>query len=59
MLAALIPPVTPYLASDEPGKLKTVRDLTNPGNHDDDVPSREGLKVCLGDLKALKKTYLR
>ena len=58
-LGSLIPLVTPYLASDEPGKLKAIRDNTNPGNHDDDVPSKTSLKVYLGDLKALKKNYLR
>lgn len=57
-LGSLIPHVTPYLASDEPGKLKAIRDNTNPGNHDDDVPSKMSLKVYLGDLKALKQKYL-
>jgi hypothetical protein len=58
-LGSLIPLVTPYLASDEPGKLKAIRDNTNPGNHDDDVPPKTSLKVYLGDLKALKTNYLR
>jgi tetratricopeptide (TPR) repeat protein len=57
-LRHLIPLVTPYLDSDEPGKLNVIRDNTNPGNHDGDVPSKEALKVYLGDLKKMKKKYL-
>ncbi len=57
-LGSLIPLVTPYLGNDERGKLKAIRDNTNPGNHDDDVPSKASLKVFLGDLKALKQKYI-
>ena len=56
-LGSLIPLVTPYLASDEPGKLKAIRDNTNPGNHDGDVPPKTSLKAYLGNLKALKRKY--
>lgn len=57
-LGHLIPLVVPYLGSDEPGKLNAIRENTNPGNHDDEVPSKEALRVYVGDLKALKQKYL-
>jgi hypothetical protein len=57
-LGKLIPLVIPYLDKDEPGKLTSIRNNTNPGNHDDDVPSKESLRVYLGDLKALRQKYL-
>ncbi len=58
MLGPLIAEVTPYLDSDEPGKLKMLAEYTNPGNHDGDVASMGALKVSLGDLKKLKQKYL-
>ena len=58
-LNALITQVTPYLKrQDEAGKLGSIRQSTNPGNHDDDVPSKETLKVCLGNLRRFKRDYL-
>lgn len=58
-LEFLINETIPYLrSSDEPGKLKMLRQLINPGNHDDDVPPKSTLAVCLGNLRALKKKYL-
>ena len=57
-LGGLIPKVTPYLDADEPGKLNSIRDHTNPGNHDDDVPAKNMLGVFLGDLKRLRKKYI-
>lgn len=55
----LINETSPHLTeSDEPGKLKLLRQLTNSGNHDDDVPSKTTLAVCRGDLVALTKKYL-
>lgn len=55
----LIPEVIPYLeGSDEPGKLRLLQQQTNPGNHDDDVPSKTALRVDLGNLRTLKQKYL-
>lgn len=55
----LINEATPYLgSSDEPGKLNMLRQLINTGNHDDDVPPKETLAVCLGDLTKMKRKYL-
>lgn len=58
-LGNLIPLVIPHLDSaDEPGKLNSIRQSTNPGNHDDDVPSKETLRICLGDMRRLRREYL-
>ena len=55
-LDSLIDEAIPHLAgSHEPGKLKMLKLLINPGNHDDDVPARTTLAVCRGNLVALKK----
>lgn len=59
-LGELGPKVEPLLAKDasHPGKLRAFRDNLNPAKHDDGIPSQGVLKVCLGDLKTLKKEYL-
>ncbi len=58
-LDSLIDETVPYLdGSDEPGKLRMLGPLVNPGNHDDDVPSKTMLAVCLGNLKKLRQKYL-
>lgn len=58
-LGYLVGEVTPHLESpDEPGKLRLLEQRTNPGNHDDDVPPKTTLAVCLGDLTAMKRKYL-
>lgn len=58
-LDSLIPETTPYLNdAKERGELKMLRQLHNPGNHDDDVPAKTVLAMCRGSLGALKKKYL-
>jgi hypothetical protein len=59
-LGQLTPGTEPLLATDpgHPGKLRTIGSLLNPANHDDSIPAAGALKVALGDLKALRKTYL-
>jgi hypothetical protein len=59
-LGHLCPQVEPLLAADpsHPGKLRTIGSAVNPANHDDAVPSAGDLKVALGNLRHLKKTYL-
>jgi RecF/RecN/SMC N terminal domain len=59
-LRALCPKVEPLLTLDasHAGKLRAVRDILNPAQHDDTIPSRGSLLVALGDLERLKKDYL-
>lgn len=59
-LGQLCPLVEPLLTHDasHPGKLRTIGGTVNPANHDDAVPAAGALKVALGDLRFLKKTYL-
>ncbi len=57
----LVKLVVPYLSlnNSHPGKLRTIRNDLNPANHDDDyIPTREALKMALGDLKYFQKNYL-
>lgn len=60
-LGQLSPSVEPLLTVDpsHPGKLRTIGAATNPAKHDDAVPAAGTLKVALGDLRALKREYLR
>lgn len=59
-LGQLTPLVEPLLGRDpsHPGKLRAIGGAVNPANHDDAIPAAGVLKVALGDLKFLKKTYL-
>ena len=59
-LGYLSPLVEPLMVGDpsHPGKLRTIRSAVNPAKHDDAVPASGTLKVALGDLRFLKKTYL-
>jgi recombinational DNA repair ATPase RecF len=59
-LGHLSPLVEPLLALDpsHPGKLRTIGGAVNPAKHDDAVPAAGVLKVALGDLRFLKKSYL-
>jgi hypothetical protein len=60
-LGDLGPKVEPLLSKDaaHPGKLRSFRDNLNPAKHDDGIPGQAILKVCLGDLKALTRDYLK
>lgn len=59
-LGHLIDECAPYLTGrDEEGKLRMLKDLVNPGNHDDSVPSKTFLATSLGTLKELQNKYLR
>jgi hypothetical protein len=59
-LGHLCPLVEPLLTGDpsHPGKLRTIGGAVNPAKHDDAVPAAGILKVALGDLRFLKKSYL-
>jgi hypothetical protein len=56
-LALLVEPLLVHDAS-HPGKLRALGGALNPAKHDDAVPAAGTLKVALGDLRFLKKTYL-
>jgi hypothetical protein len=57
-LESLITEVAPYLTDvSHSGKLKVIAQTLNPGNHDDDVPTKEALKQAYGDLGGFKKQY--
>jgi len=58
-LSYLEPRVSPLftLRPDHSGKLQAIARETNPGAHDDSVPSQGSLKVALGDLKQLVREY--
>ncbi|RWB39720.1 MAG: hypothetical protein EOQ46_26120 [Mesorhizobium sp.] len=59
-LGHLAPLVEPLLTLDpsHPGKLRAMGGALNPAKHDDAIPAAGVLKVALGDLRFLKKTYL-
>jgi hypothetical protein len=59
-LGHLSPQVEALMTQDasHPGKLRTLGAALNPAKHDDAVPAAGILKVALGDLRYLKKTYL-
>jgi hypothetical protein len=59
-LGHLAPNVEPLLTRDasHPGKLRAIGGAVNPAKHDDAIPAAGVLKVALGDLRFLKKTYL-
>jgi hypothetical protein len=59
-LGEIGPRVEPLMTSDpsHPGKLRTIGTQLNPANHDDDIPGAATLKVALGDLRTLRRTYL-
>ncbi|WP_458759165.1 hypothetical protein ACSVBT_00675 [Afipia sp. TerB] len=59
-LGYLVPLVEPLLVADpsHPGKLRTIGGAVNPAKHDDDIPPAGVLKVALGNLRDLKRTYL-
>lgn len=59
-LGHLAPLVEPLLTRDpsHAGKLRAVGGAVNPAKHDDAIPAAGVLKVALGDLRFLKKTYL-
>ena len=59
-LGHLSPLVEPLLVHDasHPGKLRALGGALNPAKHDDAVPAAGILKVALGDLRFLKRTYL-
>jgi len=44
--------------ASHPGRLRTIGNQLNPAKHDDDIPGASTLKVALGDLRSLRKTYL-
>ncbi|MBH46605.1 MAG: hypothetical protein CME71_00380 [Halobacteriovorax sp.] len=57
-LEGLIPEVSKYLKDQsEPGKLAYVKNLLNPGNHDDEVPSLADLSTVYGNLVKFEKDY--
>ncbi len=56
-LALKVEPLLKRYAS-HPGKLRTIGSALNPANHDDAIPSVDVLRVAMGDLVNLKKTYL-
>jgi len=57
-LGQLIINVTVYLTDpSHVGKLNTIRQETNPGNHDHKTPTSTALKCAIGDLRRLKKDY--
>ncbi|MDX8454911.1 hypothetical protein RFM98_19270 [Mesorhizobium sp. VK9D] len=58
-LGQLVPLVEPLLTLDpsHPGKLRAIGGAVNPAKHDDAIPAAGVLKVALGDLRFLKKTY--
>ena len=60
-LGQLEPKVEPLLTTDpsHPGKLRSIGRQLNPAHHDDDIPDHGTITVALGDLKSLKKEYLR
>ena len=60
-LGHLEPKVVPLLTAhpSHPGKLRSIRSQLNPAKHDDDTPDQGTIAVALGDLKFLKKQYLR
>ncbi|GIV04286.1 MAG: hypothetical protein KatS3mg015_3116 [Fimbriimonadales bacterium] len=60
-LGWLIPRVEPLLVKDasHPGKLRTVSRWLNPASHDHEIPPPGALKQCLGDLRTLRKEYLK
>jgi hypothetical protein len=60
-LGQLGPQVEPLLTNDpsHPSKLRAIGGAVNPAKHDDAVPAAGVLKVALGDLKGLKKEYLK
>ncbi|MGN6285525.1 MAG: AAA family ATPase [Afipia sp.] len=59
-LGYLVPLVETLLVADpsHPGKLRTIGGAVNPAKHDDDIPPAGVLKVALGNLRDLKRTYL-
>lgn len=59
-LGHMSPLVEPLLNKDpsHPGKLRTIGGAVNPAKHDDAVPAGGVLRVAIGDLQFLKKTYL-
>jgi hypothetical protein len=59
-LGELGPKTEPLMTGDasHPGKLRTIGSSLNPANHDDAIPGAGALKVALGDLRMLRKTYL-
>jgi hypothetical protein len=59
-LGEIGPKTEPLMTGDasHPGKLRTIGSNLNPANHDDAIPGAGVLKVALGDLRMLRKTYL-
>ncbi|MBZ9944498.1 AAA family ATPase [Mesorhizobium sp. BR1-1-13] len=59
-LGHLAPLVEPLLTRDpsHAGKLRAIGGAVNPAKHDDAIPAAGVLKVALGDIRFLKKTYL-
>ncbi len=59
-LGDLLGDVYPLLTADpsHPGKLRVIGRRLNPGTHDDTVPAAGDLRVCHGDLRQLRRTYL-
>jgi hypothetical protein len=59
-LGPLINEVQPLLDRDpsHPGKLRTVENHTNPGNHDDEAPPSADIRFVLGELKRFCRDYL-
>ena len=59
-LGALQKLVDPLLikSPEDHGKLRTIARHLNPGSHDESVPSPGELKVCCGDIEALRRAYL-
>jgi hypothetical protein len=59
-LEALCPLVNPYLKdAAHPGKLKNIKDILNPGNHDDEVPNQGDLSTVYGDLQKFEEVYVQ
>jgi len=60
-LRDLVPKAQPFLDKDpsHPGKFHVIGQRLNPGAHDHVVPPSGDLRMCLGDLRTLRKVYLR
>lgn len=57
-LGRLVRKLEPYIKDPSHlGKLENIRDILNPGAHDNPTPSPEALRVVEGDLKYLRKQY--
>lgn len=58
MLGDLIPEITAHAQSaDEAGKWQSIKNILNPGSHDDEVASTQSLGVAVGDLRKIRQNH--